>query len=345
MPRRQTSSPAAAVVGGVLLSVLLHGWMWALDDVSFLLRGGSGPLPQAEGFMAIELQPEDEQEQLHDDDGTVKLPGQLVNLDKVEQERPPDKSTRISEFDNVAKRETRANPSARPGRARGNAPVTRKAQAAPTPAAPANPGAVAKSGLALPLGGRIANGDAAAASDSESEAAGVGDRGRGTDSGSVMSLSPRGLGPSRAQLEQWSGGGSKETLDEDLPIGAGNMLDTHRWRYASFFNRVRNAIDKEWEPEVLHAARDPDGRVYGSKTRKTRLVVILNPDGSLHRVRLDRSSDVRYLDEEAIRAVRIAAPFRNPPAGLVAEQSGLIEFGFLFIFEINGGRRIHRYRR
>jgi hypothetical protein len=43
--------------------------------------------------------------------------------------------------------------------------------------------------------------------------------------------------------------------------------------------------------------------------------------------------------------VRTAAPFVNPPAGLVDEESGLIEFGFGFIFELHGERRIFRYRR
>ena len=127
--------------------------------------------------------------------------------------------------------------------------------------------------------------------------------------------------------------------------GEQTILNSRRWRYASFFNRVRDAVAQRWHPEVEHRRRDPQGRIYGNQTRVTRVVIVLNPDGSLVRVRMDKPSGADYLDEEAIRAVRAAAPFANPPAGLVDPRTGKIEFGFGFIFELRGGRRIFRYRR
>ena len=47
----------------------------------------------------------------------------------------------------------------------------------------------------------------------------------------------------------------------------------------------------------------------------------------------------------ATGAVRAAQPFSNPPPGLVDPETGFIDFGFAFIFEIGQSPKIHRYRR
>jgi TonB family protein len=133
---------------------------------------------------------------------------------------------------------------------------------------------------------------------------------------------------------------------QDVEDGDVNQLNSRRWKYASFFNRVRDQVSNHWHPEVVHAARDPDGSRYGIKTRVTRLLIRLNPDGTLNKIKIDKSSDVDFLDEEAIRAVRMAAPFNNPPSQLVDAETGFIDFGFGFIFEVESGKpQIFRYRR
>ena len=131
----------------------------------------------------------------------------------------------------------------------------------------------------------------------------------------------------------------------ELDPAAENLLNTKRTKYASFFNRVRNAVAQHWHPEVIHAARDPHGKIYGNKTRTTRLRISLNQDGSVHRIWVDRPSGVDYLDEEAIRSVRAAAPFTNPPKQLVDAETGYIDFSFNFILMIDGSKRIFRYKR
>ena len=165
--------------------------------------------------------------------------------------------------------------------------------------------------------------------------------------GRLGSLSPAGSpGTRQALLHSLGQPGTFDDLDDSIEEGDENILNSKRWKFASFFNRVRNGVANHWHPEVVHAARDPDGTVYGTKTRKTKLVISLNADGSLHSIEFDAGgeSGVDYLDEEAIRAVRAAAPFANPPPGLVG-KNGKIEFGFGFIFEIHGGARIFRYQR
>jgi len=138
--------------------------------------------------------------------------------------------------------------------------------------------------------------------------------------------------------------GSFDAIDDDVPEGAENLLNSRRWKYASFFNRVRDAVAERWRPDEVHRARDPSGTKYGKIPRVTRLYIKLNPDGSVHGISVDSSCGLGFLDEEAIRAVRSAAPFGNPPPQLVDPRSGLIEFGFGFRLEFEkGAGRIFRY--
>ncbi len=81
---------------------------------------------------------------------------------------------------------------------------------------------------------------------------------------------------------------------------------------------------------------DPDGTVNGFKTRVTEVRVSLSANGSLAKVVVTNPSGVSELDDEAVRAFHSAAPFPNPPDGLVKE--GLITFAFAFYFEIGQPR-------
>ncbi len=132
----------------------------------------------------------------------------------------------------------------------------------------------------------------------------------------------------------------------DVPEGDQTLLNTKRWRFSSFFNRVKRAVAQHWHPDVVYKRRDPTGRLYGYRSRLTVVRVWLYPDGRLKDVVLLRSCGLPFLDEEAIRAFRAAAPFPNPPKRLVDPKTRLITFRFGFLFEIVEGPvlRIFRYR-
>ena len=66
----------------------------------------------------------------------------------------------------------------------------------------------------------------------------------------------------------------------------------------------------------------------------------LLPDGSVGKVVVVKSSGMRELDEEAIRAFRTAGPFANVPAALV--QNGSLTFEFGFFFSVGGTRTMWR---
>lgn len=332
------------LIAVVAASLLMHVALWPVGDEVLGWAWGGGSLPRTEGIMEVSLldvaeqpEPEPEPEPEPDDpENQPEPPGKLVQLDRVEDERPPGHDTPyVSEFDNRTARPTRApNQHPQPGStAAGNdGRDGQQDQAPPNPAEP----------QALPLLPSSATDDAVGDDPVDPDERGELPNSRGRTPLPSPSGSP---GTRKALMDALGNPGSHDDIDDGAAEDDETSVDSKRWKFASFFNRVRNAIAQRWHPEVVHAANDPDGRRFGTKTRRTRLVVSLNPDGSLNRIRLDASCDVDYLDEEAIHAVRQAAPFANPPAGLIDPDTGLIEFSFGFIFEFDGSSRIFRYQR
>lgn len=153
------------------------------------------------------------------------------------------------------------------------------------------------------------------------------------------------LRPSSKALSKAIGAAFPDALT-NVPEGQKTLLNTKRWRFASFFNRVKAAVAQRWNPGAVYRRNDPTGNVYGFKTRLTVLKIWLYPDGRLKKVVLRRPCGLGFLDDEAIRAFKAAAPFPNPPKRLVNKKTNLITFSFGFIFEIIRGPvfRIFRYR-
>ncbi|CAN5830397.1 hypothetical protein BH11MYX3_BH11MYX3_46140 [soil metagenome] len=144
------------------------------------------------------------------------------------------------------------------------------------------------------------------------------------------------LKPTPETLERAIGGGSVDHL-EDVDNGDETALSSKRWIYASFFNRLKRTVAQNWDPGTVWRRADPQGTVYGYKTRVTEVRVSLAANGTLAKIVVTNPSGVNELDDEAVRAFHASAPFPNPPDGLVAKD-GLITFAFSFYFEIGAPR-------
>ncbi len=148
------------------------------------------------------------------------------------------------------------------------------------------------------------------------------------------------LKPTDEALERALGGGSVDHLD-DVESGDETQLSSRRWVYASFFNRLKRQVAQNWHPADVWRRNDPDGTVNGFKTRVTEVRVSLSAAGQLQKIVITTPSGVAELDEEAVRSFHAAAPFPNPPDGLVGKE-GLITFAFSFHFEIGAPRTTWR---
>ena len=140
------------------------------------------------------------------------------------------------------------------------------------------------------------------------------------------------LKPSQDQLQRALGGGNVDHM-EDVEEGDETALNSKRWIFASFFNRLKRAVAQNWDPATVWRRIDPTGQVNGFKTRVTEVRVTLSQSGELQKIVVTAPSGVTDLDDEAVRAFHAASPFPNPPRELVGAD-GSITFGFSFYFEI-----------
>src|SRR4029453_8347438 len=134
------------------------------------------------------------------------------------------------------------------------------------------------------------------------------------------------LMPSSAALDKIIGAAPNDHL-QDVDQGDGTFLNTREWKYATFFNRVKQAVGRNWDPNEPLRQRDPTGEIYGGRDGYTILNITLGSDGLVKDIQVQRSSGVDFLDEAAIVSFRRAQPFPNPPPGLMG-PNGTVTFPF-----------------
>ncbi len=150
------------------------------------------------------------------------------------------------------------------------------------------------------------------------------------------------LVPSQSVLDRITGAPAPDHL-EGVDEGDGTYLNTREWKYASFFNRVKQSVAEHWDPGGVMRRRDPSGEIYGWRDRKTILNVTLNRSGNIEELTVEKSCGVDFLDEEAMSAFKRAQPFINPPPALV-DENGTIKFSFGFYLQMNSGGIMQLFR-
>jgi len=169
--------------------------------------------------------------------------------------------------------------------------------------------------------------------------------GRGGEGGQGAPISGTGgrpiLQPTAAFYDKLVGGPAPDHV-EGVDVGDSTFLNTREWKYAGFFNRVKQAIAEHWDPSGAMRARDPSGEKFFYKDRTTLLAIKMNSEGVVTGIKVERSSGLDFLDQTAVDAFEKAQPFLNPPPGLV-DSHGEISFIFGFHIEAaSGGMRFFR---
>jgi TonB family protein len=150
------------------------------------------------------------------------------------------------------------------------------------------------------------------------------------------------LQPSRAAMDKVLGAAPNDHLD-GADEGDETLLNTREWKYASFFNRVKQSVGMHWNPNEQLRRRDPTGATFSGKDRYTLLTITLDEKGQLKDVQVDKSSGLDFLDLEAVSSFKRAQPFPNPPPGLLT-QDAEVKFQFGFFMEMGGGPRMRLFR-
>ena len=115
----------------------------------------------------------------------------------------------------------------------------------------------------------------------------------------VKEEKPLSLYPTRERIAELS-----KKYEKEAPVGEKDRdisFDTSELRYTSYFEGLKAKIYHEWEYPDAAAKEGLAGRLFVN-------FVILK-DGTLEDVTLIRSSGYPMLDNAAISAIRLAAPF------------------------------------
>jgi TonB family protein len=277
--------------------------------------------------------------------------GQVVDVAPSKNQTPPKDARFLAEHDGSVEKETRSR-HARAGYERTlPVPTAPGAQVAPPPGQdgrsdravpgvegrPASPASKGESKVALaPSEGDLSTGRAATEAGNAPPAPGQGEGGQRQAGGpSERSLIAPGT------LARVAGGPAPDHL-EGVEVGEGTFLNTTGWKYATYFNRIKQAVAANWDPLTPLDARDPDRSMFGFKDRFTLLGVTLDDTGHLKSLVVEQTSGVEFLDRAALTAFRSAQPFMNPPRGIV-DGNGEIKFSFGFFLEVGrSGLRIYR---
>lgn len=121
----------------------------------------------------------------------------------------------------------------------------------------------------------------------------------------------------------------------DVDPGVETMLNTREFKYYTYYTRIRRQLSQYWEPRVrdrLSKMFRQGRRISSDQDHITKLLIVLNDQGHLVRVQVLSESGVSDLDEAATDAFRSAAPFPNPPKGIV-ESDGTVKIRWDFVLE------------
>lgn len=157
-----------------------------------------------------------------------------------------------------------------------------------------------------------------------------------TGSGRLFSRQPTSLAPATAA----AGEGQSATDDylPDVAVGVNTLLNTHEYKFYSFYERIRRQLTEIWHAKLREEFRRIESSGQNpSGDHLTKLQVQLDARGDLKTIKLLGSSGVREFDRAATEAFQTAAPFPNPPTGMIVSDTVSIRWDFIVTASENSG--------
>lgn len=123
----------------------------------------------------------------------------------------------------------------------------------------------------------------------------------------------------------------------DAINGDMTALNTSRFTYYTFFNRITESIYPKWAHYAQTAASvyAKNHRIREEEKLSSRLELLLDNQGRFIRGVLHSSSGVTDLDVAPVRAFRDVGQFPNPPAELVDSEDHLIHLHYEFNINVS----------
>ena len=127
---------------------------------------------------------------------------------------------------------------------------------------------------------------------------------------------------------------SSPSYDKSVSEGQDTVLNTDTVVYASFLNRISDAIYDPWVEHVKEAVRDIafTNRKLTPSMYITRLTIQMDATGTVTAIKLLESSGVPEIDDAPKKAFWERSPFPNPPEQMLGKD-GVFRFTYVFQFD------------
>ena len=118
-------------------------------------------------------------------------------------------------------------------------------------------------------------------------------------------------------------------------------MSTREFKFFSYYHRIKELLRQYWKPNIERQLARIWGRGKNISEEElvTQVLVLLDDQGTLRKVSRIGSSGVQEVDEAAVAAFQQAAPFPNPPRGIV-DSDGFVRIRWDFILKTDTGPRI-----
>ncbi len=120
---------------------------------------------------------------------------------------------------------------------------------------------------------------------------------------------------------------------ENVDTSLKTQLNTREYLYYGYHKRIRDQLDQWYQTNLREQLKKvfSQGRTVASvENKRTQLLIVLNNKGNLVTVHVLGISGVKELDDAAIETFKKAAPFPNPPKGMV-DADGTIKVRWDFV--------------
>jgi TonB family protein len=139
------------------------------------------------------------------------------------------------------------------------------------------------------------------------------------------------------------GGPTAATDDRlnNIAKGENTVLSTREFKFFSYYHRIKETLRQYWKPNVERKLAMLWGRGTRMKEAElvTQVLVMLDSSGTVARISKVNSSGFDDLDEAAIDAFNQAAPFPNPPQGMI-DPDGYVRIRWDFILKTEASPQI-----
>jgi len=127
----------------------------------------------------------------------------------------------------------------------------------------------------------------------------------------------------------------------DVGEGDRTILSTREFRYFSYYHRIKELLRQYWKPNVERKLYKlwEKGKSVGDDEVTTKLLVLLNDEGKIEKISRVATCGIGELDDAAVEAFQKAAPFPNPPRGIV-DNDGFVRIRWDFILKTETAPRI-----